>query len=236
MIQKILIDQEGTRHYWSKGDLHTSFGVIKEKDILDGGTTSHLGKKFVCFGASMVDRLDKIKRGPATFTLKDVGEIIAHCGIGRDTKVVDAGTGTGTLALMLGRISENVISYERNKETFEIAKENAKMLDVKIEIKNKDITEGIDEKNVDVITLDLLNPENVLKHARKSLKSGGFLVAYLPNINQVQHFVLEAQKTNFIQESVVECIEREWIVEEKRLRPKNQMLGHTGFLVFLRRY
>lgn len=236
MIKKIFIDQEGTRHYWSKWDLHTSFGVIKEKDILDGGTTSHLGKKFTCFDATFVDRLERIKRGPATLTLKDVGEIIAHCGIGRDTKIVDAGTGTGTLALMLARISENVMSYERNKETCEIAQENARMLDVKIEIKNRDITEGIDENDVDVITLDLLNPENVLEHARKSLRSGGFLVAYLPNINQVQHFVLEAQKISFIQESVVECIEREWIVEEKRLRPKNQMLGHTGFLVFLRKY
>lgn len=235
MIQKILVDQEGTRHYWSKGDLHTSFGVIKEKDILDGITTSHLGKKFFCFEASVIDRLDKIKRGPATLTLKDVGEIIAHCGVGRDTKVVDAGTGTGTLVLMLAKISENVTSYEKNRETFEIAKENAQMLDIKLELKNKDITEGIDENDVDVITLDLLNPENVLEHAQKSLKSGGFLVAYLPNINQVQHFVLEAQKISFIQEAIIECIEREWIIEEKRLRPKNQMLGHTGFLVFLRK-
>jgi len=235
MIQKILIDQEGTRYYWTNGDLHTSFGVIKENEVKCGTVSSHLGKKFICFDATFVDRLERIKRGPATLTLKDVGEIIAHCGIGRDTKIIDAGTGTGTLALMLGRISENVTSYERNKETFEIAKENAKMLDVKIEIKNRDITEGLDETNVDVITLDLLNPENVLEHAKKSLKSGGFLAAYLPNINQVQHFVLEAQKMSFIQEKIVECLEREWIVEEKRLRPKNQMLGHTGFLVFLRR-
>ncbi len=235
MIQKILIDHEGTRHYWSTGDLHTSFGVVKENDVKDGVVISHLGKKFFCFEAGMIDRLAKIKRGPATFTLKDVGEIIAHCGVGRETKIVDSGTGTGTLALMLANISKNVTSYERNKETFEVAKKNAQMLDVAIEIKNRDVTEGIDEKNVDVITLDLLNPENVLEHAKKSLKSGGFLVAYLPNINQVQHFVLEAQKISFIQERIVECIEREWIVEEKRLRPKNQMLGHTGFLVFLRR-
>ena len=215
--------------------MHTSFGVIKENDVENGVVSSHLGKKFFCFEASMVDKLDKTRRGPATLTLKDIGEIVAHCGIGRDTKVVDAGTGTGTLALMLGRISENVTSYERNRETFEIAKENALMLDVKIEIKNKDITEGIDETNVDVITLDLLSPEHILGHARESLKSGGFLVAYLPNINQVQHLVLEAQKTSFLMERVLECIEREWIVEEKRLRPKNQMLGHTGFLVFLRK-
>jgi len=236
MIQKILIDQQGTRYYWSKGDLHTSFGVIKENDVKCGTVSSHLGKKFVCFDAAFVDRLERIKRGPATLTLKDVGEIIAHCGIGRDTKIVDAGTGTGTLALMFARISENVVSYENNKETCENAKENARMLDVKIEIKNRDITEGIDETNVDVITLDLLNPENVLAHVQKSLKSGGFLVAYLPNINQVRHFVLKAEKISFIQECVVECLEREWIIEEKRLRPKNQMLGHTGFLAFLRKF
>ena len=235
MLKKVLIDQQGNRYYWTKGDLHTSYGVVKEKDILEGSAVSHLGKKFICFDALFIDQLVKIKRGPATLTLKDVGEIVARCGIGRTTKIVDAGTGSGTLALMLANISDHVTSYERNEETFKTAQDNAKMLDVNLELKNKDVTEGIDEKNVDVITLDLLNPENVLEHAKKSLKSGGFLVAYLPNINQVHHFVLEAQKLQFIQERVIECIEREWVVEEKRLRPKHQMLGHTGFLVFLRK-
>ena len=236
MIKKILLDQKGNKYYWSKGDLHTAFGVIKEDAMTNGKVVSHLGKPFTCFNASFVDNLEKLQRGPATMTLKDIGEIIAHTGVGKDSKIVDAGTGTGTLALVLAHISDHVVSYESNKESFELAQKNAKMLEVQIALKNKDISEGIDEKEIDVLVLDLLSPEYVLPSAEKSLKSGGFLVAYFPHISQVQQFVLEAQKIGFLAETVLEALEREWIVEEKRLRPRNQMIGHTGFLVFLRKY
>ena len=34
----------------------------------------------------------------------------------------------------------------------------------------------------------------------------------------------------------IELIEREWEIDEKRARPKFQMLGHTGFLIFAKKY
>lgn len=230
---KIVIDKKGNKYYWEQGDLHTSLGVIKENDIKNGIVKSHLGKEFLVFEGYFVDKLNKIKRGPAIMLPKDIGLILSYTGINSKSKIVDAGTGCGVLAGFLGNISKNVTSYEKNKDFFNLAKKNLEFLYIKIKLKNKDIYEGIDEKELDLITLDLNEPWRVLKHAKKSLKSGGFLVSYLPNITQVSKLVKEAKEFYF--DKALEDIEREWIVDDERLRPKNLILGHTGFLVFLRR-
>jgi len=229
---KVIIDKKGNKYYWERGDLHTSLGVIKEEDMKNGVVKSHLDKEFLVFDGSFIDKLNKIKRGPAIMLPKDIGLILAYTAINLKSKIVDAGSGCGVLAAFLGNISKNVTSYEKNKDFFDLAKKNLEFLDIKVKLKNKDIYDGIDEKDLDLITLDLNEPWRVLKHAKKSLKSGGFLVCYLPNISQVDTLVKESKE--FYVERVLENIEREWIVDYQRLRPKNIILGHTGFLVFLR--
>lgn len=88
---------------------------------------------------------------------------------------------------------------------------------------------------MDVVILDLPEAELVLQHAEKSLKSGGFLVAYLPNTTQVSTFVEASKKFSFVVEKIVENIERNWKFEGRIARPENMGLMHTAFLVFLRR-
>ena len=38
-------------------------------------------------------------------------------------------------------------------------------------------------------------------------------------------------ENNFTNIKVTETLNREWIVNKKILRPKNEMVGHTGFVV-----
>ncbi len=230
---KTIIDDKGNLHLWSKGDLNIQQGVVKEKDVKDGVIKTHLGKKLIVFESSFVDKLNKIKRGPAIMLPKDIGQIIANTGLNEKSRILDAGSGCGVLASFLGRISKNVISYEKNKEFFEIAKRNAEFLESDAKIKNEDVYEGISETNLDLITLDLLEPWKVVAHARKSLKSGGYLVSYLTNINQVIKLVENFD--GFYLEKVCENIEREWEIDGLKVRPKNKGILHTGFLVFARR-
>jgi len=230
---KLVIDKNGNKYLWERGDLHTSLGVIRSKDIKNGVVKSNLGNDFLVFDADFLDKLEKIKRGPAILNKKDIGQIIAYTGIGQNSKIVDVGSGSGVLASFLGRISKNVVSYEKNKEFFKIAKDNLNFLGIKIKLKNKDIKNGIDEKNLDLITLDILDPWNVFHHARKKLKSGGFLVCYLTNINQVIACVKHLE--GFYLETVLENIEREWLVEKLKVRPKHHGLMHTGWLLFARK-
>ncbi len=220
--------RDGRKYYCKEKILHTKDGVVKLKD---GIVKSHLGKKFFCFEASFADKINKIKRGPAIMLKKDIGSILAYTGINSKSKVLDAGAGSGVLSASLANVS-NVVSYENRKEFLEIAKKNFKFLDVKVKLRNKDVYKGISEKNLDLITLDLSEPWKVLKHAHKALKIGGYLVVYSPQITQVLKIV---KAKGFIVERVIENIEREWVFDKKRARPKSRMIGHTGFLVFLRK-
>ena len=235
MITKVIIDEEGNKHYYKSGDFNSKDGNIKEKDIKNGIVKSNLGKSFIIFDAGFIDNLKKIKRGPALSHPKDIGVIITTSGIGNGSKVLDAGTGQGGIAISLSRIGCNVISYEKKEEFFNIAKENINNLNLKVDLKCKDIYEGIDESGFDLINLDLLEPWKVLNHAYNSLNSGGFLVAYLTNITQVIQLTSSLDKNKFYLWKVSEVIEREWHSEGLKVRPENIILGHTAFLFFARK-
>lgn len=236
MIKKILL-RLGKKYYWTEGDLHTNSGIVKEEDLkkCENLVKAHSGKEFLVFDANFIDQLDKIKRGPAVMTRKDMGIIISNTGINKESIVLDAGTGCGVTAALLSRLVKKVVTYEKNKDFFNLAKKNFGFLDIKnIEQKNADVYGGIAEKNLDLIIFDLPEPWNALKHAHKSLKSGCFLVAYLPTITQVTDMINNAK--GFLHDKTIEILEREWYVEGQKVRPKSQMIGHTGFLVFLRKY
>jgi len=241
MVKKILMRTNPMfnkyKFYWDEGDLHTNFGTISESEFESGKgiVKSGSGKEFFCFSPSFVDQIDKIKRGPQTLLLKDIGLILMYTGVGKDSLVVDAGAGCGLLAACLGRVSKKVISYEMNNAHAKIAKRNLKFLKVdNVEVKEKNIYDGIDETDVDVLTLDLPEPWQVLPSASKALKNGAMVVTYLPSITQVHEFVNSLPET-FLHLRTVELLEREWYISGRKVRPKSQMQGHTAFLTFVRK-
>lgn len=180
-------------------------------------------------------QLKKIKRGPAIMLEKDIGIILANTEINKSSIVLDAGSGSGVTSIFLAKFVKRVYSYDNRKEFLEIAKENTKKFNIKnIVFKNKEVYNEIDEKNLDLISLDLKEPWKALDQAYDSLKEDGCLTAYLPNITQVQELALKL-KNKFKVIKVLETIEREWIVEEKRVRPKNIIIGHTGFIIIIKK-
>lgn len=238
-MAKVLIDKKGNKYLWTSGDLHTHFGKVSERDIKEnttGKVFSHLKKECIIFNAAFADAVDHIRRGPAVITKKDIGAVISTAGITSTSRIVDVGTGSGMLAFHLAKISPYITGYEKNPTFYAIAKENAKNLGIEITIKNKDALKGIDEENVDLVMIDVKEPWFMLGHAAKALKSGGFCVAYLPHTSQVQQLCGEAEKYSFYVQKVSETIEREWVIDNQKSRPKGTGLLHTGFLVFLRKY
>ena len=176
----------------------------------------------------------KLKRGPAIIIPKDIAIIISYTSLDKSSIVLDAGSGSGFLTCFLARFVKKVYSYDNRKEFLAIAKENAKMLGLKnIMFRNKDIYKEVKEKNLDLITLDLKEPRLALKNCYKALKQNGYLAIYLPNISQVQELIQKNKLFKTIK--VLETIERPWIVESRRLRPENVILGHTGFITILKK-
>ncbi len=239
--ERILITKEGRVIFVNdtSRDFHTKFGYIKKDDLKkkSGAVSTNINNEMYILTPGFIDFYKKIKRGAQIMMLKDLGTIAAETGINSKSRVVDAGSGSGAAAIFFGNIAKEVTSYEIRKDFIEIVNKNVELLKMRnIKLKNKDVCEGIDETDVDLISLDLPEPWRVIKHAEKALKPGGFLVSYNPQLTQVREFVEEIRRNkNFIYLRTIENIQREWEIDEKRLRPKNTEIGHTGFLSFARK-
>ena len=98
-----------------------------------------------------------------------------------------------------------------------------------------DITEGIEEKDVDVIVLDMPDPWNVVEHAKNSLnKAKGRIAIYVPYIEQAKKSVEALKEHGFLGIQTVECIVRDIEITNKGVRPSTRMIGHTGYITFAR--
>ncbi|MFH1470297.1 MAG: rRNA adenine N-6-methyltransferase family protein [Candidatus Micrarchaeota archaeon] len=180
--------------------------------------------------------LNKLKRGPQVVLPKDIGMILAYTGIGKTSKAVDAGAGSGWLAISLGNVCKSVVTYERREEFAELSRENVERAKLKnVKVKVADVFEGISEKNVDLVTLDLADSNLAVPLAYGALREGGCLVGYLPHAEQVSKFVKECERNGFVGVFCIESIVREMLVREQGFRPENTGLTHTAYLVFARK-
>ena len=242
-IKKILIAEDGRKFFVRSlnEDFHTQFGFVakaalakaKAGDVVKTNT----GKELFVSNPFFIDSYGRIKRAPQIIPRKDVAAIIAETGIGKGSLVVDAGTGSGALALFLANIAKKVVTYEIRDDFAKIAEENINQLGLKnIVLKKKNIYSGIDEQEVDVVTLDLPEPWKAVEPAAKALKTGGFIVSYSPTTPQVSDFVAAAAKVKgLILLKTIEIIEREWEFNGRVVRPLSQQIGHSGFLTFVRK-
>jgi tRNA (adenine57-N1/adenine58-N1)-methyltransferase len=242
-IKKILITKQGRKFYARdlSQDLHTQYGFIKKEDLKKAKEgdllKSNTNREFYIFSPQFIDLYRKIKRDAQIIPLKDIGFIIAETGINKSSKVLDAGSGSGALACFLAATAKEVVTYEIREDFIEIVKSNIEFLGLKnVKIKNKDIYKEIDDKNIDVVILDLPEPWNAIENCAKALKPGGFLVSYSPSIPQIADFVNAIRKNeDFVYLKTLEITEREWEVEDRKVRPKSKGLGHSGFLSFARK-
>ena len=239
-IKRILITKQGRKFYAKdlEQDLHTQYGFVKKEDLKkskEGDVIkSNTEKEFFIFEPSFIDLYRKIKRDAQIIPLKDIGYIIAETGINKESRILDAGAGSGALSCFLASIAKEVVTYEIREDFIEIVKKNIEFLGLKnIKIKNKNVYNEIEEKEMDVMTLDVPEPWNAIDNCAKALKSGGFIVSYSPSVPQVADFVNAIRKNeSFVYIKTVEISEREWEVEERKVRPKSRGLGLSGFLSF----
>jgi tRNA (adenine57-N1/adenine58-N1)-methyltransferase len=175
----------------------------------------------------------KLKRGPQVMLPKDIGLVMAYSGVDKNSICVDAGAGSGWLAVSLARVCKEVTSYETREEFMKIAEGNARREGLaNLHIVNRDIRRGIKERDVDIVTLDMPGSNKVVGKAYKALKPGGRIFGYLPHMEQVKDFVKELRKYGFSDILVLESILRDMLVREEGMRPSTKGVWHTGYLVF----
>lgn len=175
----------------------------------------------------------RLKRGPQVILPKDIGVIMAYTGVNKNSTCVDAGTGSGWLAVSLARVSKHVTSYDVREDFMKIAEKNVRNENLdNLTLKLGDVTKKIDEKDVDLVTLDFAGSDKAVRNAYKALKINGCICGYLPHMEQVKSFVLKLEKLNFRNVIVLEIIARDMLVRKEGMRPSTKGVWHTAYLAF----
>jgi len=226
----------------SKFETHR--GILQHDDLIgkQWGTQvfSHTGAPFFLLQPSLADLLIDLPRTTQILYPKDIGFIFVTMGIGPGQKVMEAGTGSGSMTTALAHAvgSEGrVISYEVKPDVQNLARKNLNRfgLDSRVDFKLRDIQQGFDETDADSFFLDVPNPYDYIAQVRAALKPGGFLCCLIPTVNQVEKTLYALRQTRFAFLEVCEILLRYYKPEPSRLRPADRMVAHTGFLVFARR-
>ena len=241
---KMILDERGKKYVLKPGEeFQSDLGIIKS-DVLDSAQVgdevkSHLDHTFKIMKPNINDFIDIMDRRCSKLIQKDIGQVLAHTGLGAGSRVVDAGTGAGAIALNFGNVvgpDGEVFTYEIRDDFSEVARKNIERFGItNITVKNKDIKEGIDEDNIDLIFLDLPKPFEIFEEVHESLNLGGWLVVYAPYIDQAETSYRIAKKLGFYNIDIIETMERGLEVRPQGVRPKTRMVGHSGYLMFARK-
>lgn len=219
-------------------------GSIQHDDLIGrplGRTVyTHQHHPFLVLEPSTHDLIHEIPRTTQIIYSKDAAQIVLRLSLYAGRTVVEAGTGSAGLTLVLARAvmpTGHVFSYETRPDSFEMARSNLEQLELLpyVTLYNEDIGSGFHEREVDAVFLDLREPSNFLDHAWAALKGSGFLGVLVPTVNQVSDLVAGLKSRPFGDLRVEEIIERPWKPVPERLRPEDRMVAHSAFLVFARK-
>jgi tRNA (adenine57-N1/adenine58-N1)-methyltransferase len=220
---------------------HTHVGIVAHDDLIgaaEGSTVlGSTGRRFVVVRPTLSDVVLKMPRGAQVIYPKDLAAILVQADIAPGMRVLEAGVGSGALSMALLRAGADVVGYELRDDFANRARSNVSAAageDATYRVELRDVYEGIDEKGLDRIVLDLPEPWQVLAHATTAMRSGGIICAYLPTINQTAQFRTALEDSPFGMAETLEVLHRTWHIEARSVRPDHRMVGHTGFLTTAR--
>ncbi len=223
---------------------HTHHGYLAHDALIGqpfgSAVKTQLGHPYLLLQPSTFDLVMRVKRASQIVYPKEIGYLLLRMNIGPGARVIEAGTGSGALTFALARFVRpdgRVYSYEERGDMFELARKNLARVDALdvVELKQRDIRAGFDERAVDALFLDVREPWLFLAQARAALKGGGFFGALVPTTNQVSDLLAEMERLGgWADVEVVEILTRYYKAVAERLRPEDRMVAHTGYLAFAR--
>lgn len=224
---------------------HTERGFVALSDLVGQpfGITvrTHKGERIVVGRATLHEFIMyKLKRRTQIIYPLDATFIIHRLDLFPGAKVLECGTGSGAMTLMLARAvapDGRVVTCERRPEFHELAQRNYAAFggpDV-VSFHLGDLCDGFPEGNADAIFLDVRTPWDYLKIAWDALKPGRWLACLVPTTNQIIETLAHLDELPFLETEVCELSLRHYKPVAERLRPEDRMVAHTGYLVFTRK-
>ena len=237
----LLFTRENREYLLDPGEtLETDLGVLAVPEDVEHGDTveTHLGTAFVARKLRGPDLFHNLERTGAPMLPRDIGLVVGHAGIQRTDRVLDAGTGTGVLAVTLGRLGATVETYEQDPEFAEVARQNVALAEVSdnVTVHTGDVTDHLGEHaELDAVTLDTEDAPAVVEATPDLLATGGSVAVYSPFVEDAREVSETAQTAGLEDVRTLETIQREMNFDERGSRPATAGVGHTGFLTVGRR-
>jgi tRNA (adenine57-N1/adenine58-N1)-methyltransferase catalytic subunit len=245
-----LSDPKGRRHsvlLAEGGTFHTTKGGVSHDELIGGPegvvVTSVGGTPYLALRTLLNEFTVTMPRGAAVIYPKDAAQILMACDVFPGARVVEAGAGSGALTCSLLRAvgpTGLVRSYERRDDFAAQARKNVESFfgaaPPTWDLTVGDLVESLDDADIDRAILDMLAPWECVDALAERLVPGGVLLAYVATTTQLARMV-ETLRVHggFTEPEATETLLRAWHAEGLAVRPRHDMVGHTGFLVSARR-
>ena len=229
-----------------KESLHTHIGVLKHADAIGKEYGSRLmtnkDKYVYLLEPTMYDYIMKIQHGTQIVYPKDLGYIAARAGIQDGQKILEIGTGSGSMTSFVASIVKprgHVYTFDVDEKFMKIAEKNIRRsgLSKYVTQTNLDLktSKEIPVTEMDVALIDLGDPWVVLPKVRQMLKGSGCIFAICPTMNQLEKLTIALIENEFTDIESTEHIIRTIAAREEKTRHSFQGIGHTTYLCFARK-
>ena len=231
----VQVHPEGVTHthrgaYWHRTLIGATWGATVQ---------SQIGHQALLLQPSLTDLMKSHKRGTQIIYPKDAAYIVHRLSLHAGSRVIEAGTGSGGLTTALAWAvmpTGLVFTHEVRPDIYQVARENLARVGLLPYVKMflTDIESGFQASDADALFLDVREPWLYLAAVRAALRPGGFFASLLPTANQVIELLQGFDRHRFADVSVEELLLRPYKPTPNRFRPDDNLIGHTGFLVFAR--
>lgn len=245
----LLFDDRDRRyllHLRAEGVFQYHFGSLPHSALIgspEGGVfRSSKGAPLTALRPRLGDYILKMRRGPQVVYPKDLGAVLLYADIYPGLTVLEAGTGSGALAMTLTRAvgpAGRVISYEVREDHARhgraaLVKHFGELPDW-LELRTGDVADGLEEAEADRLVLDIPEPWEAAERAAARMRPGAVVCCYLPTVPQVERLHRALEETGrFIDAETFEVLRRTWNIRGRSVRPDHGMVGHTGFITTAR--
>ena len=200
------------------------------------------GVNFKIYKPSYKEFVLLMKRGPQIIYPKDVAQIVLESNIHNSSNVLEIGSGSGALTLYLYTLLKNtgkLYSLDSSKINQRRANKTISRYISTLSEENNDITflneelvnfnyKALNEKINSLIT-DVPEPWEFFTNNK--MENSIHWVSYLPSMTQVMRMNDTLKDEQFQDIEIKEVILRDWVVDEKIVRPSNKLVSHTGFII-----
>ena len=177
-------------------DFHTHRGSFAHDELIgapEGSiVTTTGGTTYLALRPLLADFVLSMPRGAAVVYPKDSGQIVTMADVFPGARVLEAGVGSGALAMALLRAVGDdglLASYERRADFADVARANVESFfggpHPAWRLTVGDFATDVSETGVDRVVLDLLAPWDCLDAAAAALVPGGVLICYVATATQL---------------------------------------------------